>query len=66
MLTELVADALQVSRGSSCVLFDTLVGNMPVNLCPERPWGQATARRQRLMNTCVATLVPDGYLKRVD
>ncbi len=39
VLAELEAYAPLVSHGSYCVVFDTLVEDMPADLCTDRPWG---------------------------
>lgn len=39
VLAELEAYAPLVSDGSYCVVFDTLVEDMPAELCGDRPWG---------------------------
>lgn len=39
VLAELIAYAPLVSKGSYCVVFDTVVEDMPANLFPDRPWG---------------------------
>lgn len=39
VLTELEAYAPLVSKGSYCVVFDTIVDDMPAEMFPDRPWG---------------------------
>lgn len=38
VLSELRAYGSMVSPGSYCVVFDTLIENMPINMYPNRPW----------------------------
>ncbi|MEN1760790.1 cephalosporin hydroxylase family protein [Anoxynatronum sibiricum] len=39
VLAELEAYAPLTTRGSYCVVFDTIVENMPAEMFPDRPWG---------------------------
>lgn len=39
VLAELEAYAPLVSKGSYCVVFDTLIEDMPAEMFPDRPWG---------------------------
>lgn len=39
VLAELEAYAPLVSKGSYCVVFDTIVNDMPAEMFPDRPWG---------------------------
>ncbi len=39
VLAELEAYAPLVSKGSYCVVFDTIVEDMPAEMFPDRPWG---------------------------
>ncbi len=52
VLAELEAYAPLVSRGSYCVVFDTVVEDLPDAMFPDRPWGQGdnpkTAMREYL------------------
>jgi len=80
VLAELEAYAPLVTPGSYCVVFDTVVDEMPTGTYPDRPWGPTdnpkTAVRQFLkshpefevdrdiQNKLVITVAPDGYLKR--
>ena len=56
VLAELEAYAPLVSKGSYCVVFDTIVDDMPAEMFPDRPWGPGdnpkTAVREylRLLN----------------
>lgn len=80
VLAELQAYAPLVSVGSYCVVFDTVVEDLPAELCPDRPWGPGnnpkTAVRAYLKDhpefevdksierKLQITVAPDGYLKR--
>ena len=80
VLSELEAYAPLVSPGSYCVVFDTLIEEMPADMFPDRPWGPGnnpkTAVREYLhthpefqidksiQNKLLITVAPDGYLKR--
>ncbi len=81
VLAELEAYAPLTSVGSYCVVFDTVVEDLPAAMYPDRPWGPGnnpkTAVHQYLkshpefvIDTAVqdqllVTVAPDGYLKRV-
>lgn len=81
VLAELNAYAPLVSKGSYCVVFDTVIEDMPDEMFPDRPWGKGnnpkTAVREFLKiykefeidksieNKLLITVAPDGYLKRV-
>lgn len=81
VLAELQAYAPLTSVGSYCVVFDTLIEDMPADMFPERPWGPGdnpkTAVREylkshsefeidkRIQDKLLITVAPDGYLKRV-
>lgn len=81
VLAELDAYAPLVTPGSYCVVFDTVVENLPRELCPDRPWGPGdnpmTAVHawipghpefeidRRIVDRLQLTVAPDGYLRRV-
>ena len=81
VLAELKAYAPLTSKGSYCVVFDTIVEDMPDELFANRPWSKGdnpkTAVREYLKthpefeidksveNKLLITVAPDGYLKRV-
>lgn len=81
VLAELETYAPLTSVGSYCVVFDTIVEDMPHELFGDRPWGPGnnpkTAVREYLKthpefeidksieNKLLITVAPDGYLKRV-
>ena len=67
--------------GSYCVVFDTMIEDMPAEMFPDRPWGPGnnpkTAVREYLKthpefeidkqidHKLLISVAPDGYLKRV-
>lgn len=81
VLAELEAYAPLVSVGSYCVVFDTIVEDLPAGLYPERPWdvgnNPKTAVHEYLRHDnrfeidrdieakIQITVAPDGYLRRV-
>jgi cephalosporin hydroxylase len=80
VLAELAAYAPLTSVGSYCVVFDTVIEDMPADMFLDRPWGPGnnpkTAVREFLnthpefsidktiQNKLLITVAPDGYLKR--
>ncbi len=80
VLAELEAYAPLVTPGSYCVVFDTVIEDMPDGSFPDRPWdignNPKTAVRQFLRNhpdfeidatiphKLLVTVAPDGYLRR--
>jgi len=80
VLAELQAYAPLVSVGSYCVVFDTIVEDLPAELSSDRPWGPGnnpkTAVREYLKDhpefeidmaierKLQITVAPDGYLRR--
>lgn len=80
VLAELQAYAPLVSVGSYCVVFDTVVEDLPAELSSDRPWGPGnnpkTAVREYLKDhpefeidkaierKLQITVAPDGYLRR--
>ena len=81
VLAELEAYAPLTSVGSYCVVFDTIVEDMPKAMFPDRPWGPddnpKTAVWEYLKNhsefeidksidhKLLISVAPDGYLKRI-
>jgi len=81
VLAELEAYAPLVTPGSYCVVFDTMIEDMPDDMFPDRPWGignnPKTAVWEYLKNhpefeidkniqhKLLITVAPDGFLKRV-
>lgn len=81
VLQELRAYAPLTSKGSYCVVFDTLVEDFPEGTYPDRPWDKGDnpktavwqylkendqfAIDEAIHNKLLITVAPDGYLKRV-
>jgi len=81
VLAELEAYAPLVTNESYCVVFDTLIEDMPADMFPDRPWGPGdnpkTAVWEYLKNhpefeidkqidhKLLISVAPDGYLKQV-
>jgi cephalosporin hydroxylase len=81
VLAELNAYAELVSVGSYCVVFDTLIEDMPGDAFPDRPWGKGNNAKtavwdflkrhkefevdKTIQHKLLITVAPDGYLKRV-
>ncbi len=81
VLAELNAYAQLTSVGSYCVVFDTVIEDMPENLFPDRPWAKGNNPKtavweylkthtefeidKSIENKLLITVAPDGYLKRV-
>ena len=81
VFAELNAYAPLVSKGSYCVVFDTIIEDMPEDMFPDRSWGKGnnpkTAVREYLKthpefeidssieNKLLITVAPGGYLKRL-
>ena len=81
VLAELQAYALLTTIGSYCVVFDTVIDDMPAEMFPDRPWGPGdnpkSAVREYLKghaefevdrqfnDKLQISVAPDGYLKRV-
>ena len=79
-LAELHAYASLTSRGSYCVVFDTLIEDMPKEVYPDRPWGPGNNPKtavweflktnsefeidKSIPDKLQITVAPDGYLKR--
>lgn len=81
VMAELEIYAPLTSVGSYCVVFDTVVEDMPAEMFPDRPWGPGdnpkTATWEYLKNhsefevdktidyKLLISVAPDGYLKRI-
>ena len=81
VLEELRAYAPLTSVGSYCVVFDTVVEEMPSDMFPDRPWGPGDNPKtavweylkshpefeidKNIQHKLLITVAPDGYLKRV-
>lgn len=81
VLAELQAYAPLTSVGSYCVVFDTIIEDMPVDTFPNRPWGPGDNPKtavweylktnpefeidKRIQHKLLISVAPDGYLKRM-
>jgi cephalosporin hydroxylase len=81
VLAELEAYAPLTSVGSYCVVFDTLIEDMPADMFPDRPWGPGDNPKtavweylkthpefeidKSIQHKLLITVAPDGYLKRI-
>ena len=80
VLAELHAYAPLVPVGSYCVVFDTIIEDMPADMFPDRPWGPGNNPKtavheylkthpefeidKSIQHKLLITVAPDGYLKR--
>lgn len=80
VLAELNAYAPLVSIGSYCIIFDTIIEDLPKELFPDRPWGPGDnpktavwdylrshtefAIDKEIQKKLLITVAPDGFLKR--
>lgn len=81
VLAELEAYAPLVSLGSYCVVFDTILEDIPSEMFSDRPWGAGDNPKtavweylkthpefeidKQMDNKLVISVAPDGYLRRV-
>jgi len=81
VLAELEAYAPLVTVGSYCLVYDTLIEDMPAELFPDRPWGPGNNPKtavweylkshsefeidESIPHKLLITVGPDGYLKRI-
>ncbi len=81
VLAELDAYAGMTGIGSYCVVFDTLIEDMPADAYPDRPWGHGDNPKtavwkyleshpefeidKNIHNKLLVTVARDGFLKRV-
>ena len=81
VLAELHAYASLTSIGSYCVVFDTLIEDMPKEMFQDRPWGPGDNPKtavweylkthpefeidKSIQHKLLITVAPDGYLKRI-
>jgi cephalosporin hydroxylase len=81
VLAELEAYAPLTSPGSYCVVFDTLIEDLPKEMFADRPWGPGNNPKtavweylkshpefeidRTIQDKLLITVAPDGYLKRV-
>lgn len=82
VLAELEAYAPLVTPDSYCVVFDTIIEDMPADMFPDRPWGPGNNPKtavweylkthpefdidKNIQHKLLITVAPDGYLKRVE
>ena len=81
VLAELKAYAPLTSVNSYCIVFDTVIEDMPAELFPDRPWGPSNNPKtavwaylkehpefqidRQIDHKLMISVAPDGYLKRV-
>ena len=81
VLSELEAYAPLVSPGSYCVVFDTVIEDMPADMFPDRPWGPGNNPKTavhaylqthpefeidtQIDHKLLISVAPDGYLRRI-
>ena len=81
VLAELEAYAPLTSVNSYCVVFDTIVEDLPAGMFPDRPWGPGDNPKtavwqyikshpefvidKTIQDKLLITVAPDGYLKRM-
>lgn len=81
VLAELEAYGPLTSIGSYCVVFDTIIEDMPKGMFPDRPWGPGDNPKtavleylsthsefeidKSIQNKLLITVAPNGYLKRI-
>jgi cephalosporin hydroxylase len=81
VLEELRAYADLTSKGSYCVVFDTLIEDLPDGMYPDRPWGKGNNPKTAVWeylkshkefeidadmhNKLLITVASDGFLKRI-
>lgn len=80
VLAELDAYAPLVTSGSYCIVFDTVIEDMPANMFPDRPWGPGDNPKtgvhawlpnhpefeidKQIDAKLLISVAPDGFLKR--
>jgi cephalosporin hydroxylase len=81
VLAELQAYAPMTTVGSYCIVFDTVVEDLPADMFPDRPWGPGDNPKtavweylkqhpefeidERVDRKLLVSVAPSGYLKRV-
>jgi len=79
VIAELEAYAPLVTKGSYCVVFDTIIEDLPDDFFPDRPWGKGDNPKtavweylknhkqfeidDNISNKLLITVAPDGYLR---
>ncbi|MBT9584579.1 cephalosporin hydroxylase family protein [bacterium] len=82
VLAELEAYGPFTSPGSYCIVFDTIIEDMPADAYPDRPWGPGNSPKTAVWkyledhsefvidkdidHKLLISVAPDGYLKRVN
>jgi cephalosporin hydroxylase len=80
VLAELESYAQLVTPGSYCVVFDTIIEDMPADTFPDRPWGPGDNPKtavweflrahpefeidKTIDHKLLISVAPDGYLRR--
>jgi cephalosporin hydroxylase len=81
VLAELQAYASLVTRDSYCIVFDTVIEDLPAELYPDRPWGPGNNAKsavheflksngdfeidKTIDHKLMVSVAPDGWLKRI-
>jgi cephalosporin hydroxylase len=81
VLAELQAYAPLTTVGSYCIVFDTVIEDLPAEMYPDRPWGPGDNPKtavfeylkqhpefeiqKQIDHKLMLSVAPDGYLKRV-
>lgn len=81
VLKELEAYAPMTTKDSYCVVFDTVVEDLPEDMYPDRPWGKGNNPKtavweylkshsefsidKNIDNKLLVSVAPDGYLKKI-
>ena len=81
VLAELQAYAPLTSKDSYCVVFDTIIEDMPADMFPDRPWGPGNNPKtavweylkthpefeidKSIQHKLLISVAPDGYLRRI-
>lgn len=81
VLAELEAYAPLTSRGSYCIVFDTIIEDMPADMFGDRPWKPGNSPKtavhdylkshpefvidKDIEHKLLVTVAPDGFLKRI-
>ena len=81
VLAELQAYGALVTPGSYCVVFDTIIEDLPADMHSDKPWGPGNSPKsavheylknhpefeidREIDNKLVISVAPDGYLKKI-